>query len=92
MLNKIFRCFRIRSVGFNYFGHGNEESLVARERLFEKLDAQNLNNRYRYPLFITITCEFTRFDDPNRFTGGEYMYWNKKGCYWINSNNPSNWM
>ena len=63
---------------FNYFGHGNEESL-ARERLFEKLDAQNLTNRYRYPLFITITCEFTRFDDPNRFTGGEYMYWNKSG-------------
>lgn len=63
---------------FNYFGHGNEEAL-ARERLFEKLDAQNLTNRYRYPLFITITCEFTRFDDPNRFTGGEYMYWNKKG-------------
>ena len=63
---------------FNYFGHGNEEAL-ARERLFEKLDAQNLTNRYRYPLFITITCEFTRFDDPNRFTGGEYMYWNKAG-------------
>lgn len=63
---------------FNYFGHGNEEAL-ARERLFEKLDAQNLTNRFRYPLFITITCEFTRFDDPNRFTGGEYMYWNKKG-------------
>jgi hypothetical protein len=63
---------------FNYFGHGNEESL-ARERLFEKIDAQNLTNRYRYPLFITITCEFTRFDDPNRFTGGEYMYWNKNG-------------
>ena len=63
---------------FNYFGHGNEEFL-ARERLFEKLEAQNLTNRYRYPLFITITCEFTRFDDPNRFTGGEYMYWNKTG-------------
>ncbi|MCL9770795.1 type IX secretion system sortase PorU [Flavobacterium sp. HXWNR69] len=63
---------------FNYFGHGNEEFL-ARERLFEKLEAQNLTNRYRYPLFITITCEFTRFDDPNRFTGGEYMYWNKNG-------------
>ena len=63
---------------FNYFGHGNEESL-GRERLFEKIDAQNLTNRYRYPLFITITCEFTRFDDPNRFTGGEYMYWNKTG-------------
>ena len=63
---------------FNYFGHGNEESL-GRERLFEKLDAQLLTNKYRYPLFITITCEFTRFDDPNRFTGGEYMYWNNAG-------------
>jgi hypothetical protein len=63
---------------FNYFGHGNEEFL-ARERLFEKLEAQNLTNRYRYPLFVTITCEFTRFDDPNRFTGGEYMFWNKAG-------------
>jgi hypothetical protein len=63
---------------FNYFGHGNEEFL-ARERLFEKLDAQNLTNRYRYPLFISITCEFTRFDDPSRPTGGEYMYWNRAG-------------
>jgi len=63
---------------FNYFGHGNEETL-ARERLFEKLDAQNLTNRYRYPLFVTITCEFTRFDDPNRLTGGEFMFWNKTG-------------
>ena len=62
----------------NYYGHGNEESLAV-ERIFEKADAQTLNNRYKYPLFITITCEFTRFDDPNRFTGGEYMYWNKAG-------------
>lgn len=62
----------------NYYGHGNEEFL-ARERLFEKLDAQQLSNEYRFPLFITITCEFTRFDDPNRLTGGEYMYWNTNG-------------
>lgn len=62
----------------NYYGHGNEESLAV-ERLFEKADAQALNNRYKYPLFITITCEFTRFDDPHRPTGGEYMYWNKAG-------------
>src|SRR5690606_7814018 len=62
----------------NYFGHGNEEFL-ARERLFERLDAQTLNNKFRYPLFITITCDFTRFDDPNRLTGGEFMYWNNNG-------------
>ncbi len=71
-------ALQLGALVFNYFGHGNEEFL-ARERLFEKLEAQNLTNRYRYPLFVTITCEFTRFDDPNRFTGGEYMYWNKAG-------------
>src|SRR5690606_18961670 len=31
------------SLVINYFGHGNEEFL-ARERLFERLDAQTLNN------------------------------------------------
>jgi hypothetical protein len=62
----------------NYYGHGNEESFAV-ERIFEKADAQALKNRYKYPLFITITCEFTRFDDPSRPTGGEYMYWNSSG-------------
>lgn len=62
----------------NYYGHGNEESFAV-ERIFEKSDAQALGNRFKYPLFITITCEFTRFDDPNRPTGGEYMFWNKAG-------------
>lgn len=62
----------------NYYGHGNEESFAI-ERIFEKADAQILSNRYKYPLFITITCEFTRFDDPSKPTGGEYMYWNKAG-------------
>ena len=62
----------------NYYGHGNEESFAI-ERIFEKADAQALHNKNKYPLFITITCEFTRFDDPNRPTGGEYMYWNKAG-------------
>ena len=49
-------AFDVGALVFNYYGHGNEEYL-ARERLFEKLDAQNLKNEYRYPLFITITCE-----------------------------------
>ncbi|WP_445710099.1 type IX secretion system sortase PorU [Flavobacterium sp.] len=71
-------ALQLGSLVVNYLGHGNEESL-AKERLFEKLDAQTLYNRYRYSLFITITCEFTRFDDPNRFSGGEYLYWNAQG-------------
>lgn len=76
--NDFLDALQLGALVINYLGHGNEESL-ARERLFEKLDAQNLYNPYRYPLFITITCDFTRFDDPNRFSGGEYLYWNEQG-------------
>lgn len=76
--NDFLDALQLGALVINYLGHGSEESL-ARERLFEKLDAQNLHNPYRYPLFITITCDFTRFDDPNRFSGGEYLYWNAQG-------------
>lgn len=74
----ILDAFAQGSLVFNYFGHGGEDGL-AQERIFDKADAQNLTNRYRYPLFVTITCEFTRFDNPYRPTGGEYMYWNTAG-------------
>lgn len=63
---------------FDYFGHGGEDGLAA-ERIFDKSDAQKLTNQYKYPLFVTITCEFTRFDNPYRSTCGEFMYWNPKG-------------
>lgn len=76
--NDFLDAMQLGALVFNYLGHGNEESL-ARERLFEKLEAQNLTNKYRYPLFITITCDFTRFDDPGRPSGGEYMFWNNQG-------------
>ncbi|MBW4360179.1 type IX secretion system sortase PorU [Flavobacterium taihuense] len=63
---------------FNYLGHGGEDGLSS-ERLWDKSDSQNVNNQYKYPLFITITCEFSRFDNPTRPTAGEYIYWNTKG-------------
>ncbi|MGH2667240.1 type IX secretion system sortase PorU [Flavobacterium sp.] len=63
---------------FDYFGHGGEDGLSA-ERIFEKGDAINLSNKYKYPLFVTVTCEFTRFDNPFRPTAGEYVYWNPSG-------------
>ncbi len=62
----------------NYFGHGGEEGL-AQERIFGIDDAKKLNNYKKYPLFVTITCEFTRFDNPYRLTGGESMYKNRRG-------------
>src|SRR5699024_4564345 len=62
----------------NYFGHGGEDGL-AHEFIYTQNDAKNLNNTNRYPLFITVTCEFTKFDYPHRITAGELTYWNKEG-------------
>lgn len=62
----------------NYFGHGGEDGLAS-ERIITKESVQNLRNRNRYPLVVTVTCEFSRFDNPLRPTGGEYTYWNREG-------------
>lgn len=73
-----FNAFEKGALVFNYLGHGGEDGLAS-ERIWEKSDGQNLNNQYKYPLFITITCEFSRFDDPSRPTAGEYVFWNPRG-------------
>jgi len=74
----LFGAFEKGALVFNYLGHGGEDGLSG-ERLWEKSDGQNLSNQYKYPLFITITCDFSRFDNPSRPTAGEYTYWNPKG-------------
>lgn len=74
----IFNAFEKGALVFNYLGHGGEDGL-AQERIWEKSDSQNLQNRHKYPLFITITCEFSRFDNPFRPTAGEYTFWNPQG-------------
>lgn len=65
---------------FNYFGHGGEDGL-AHEFIVTRNTVQNFRNRNKYPLFITITCEFSRFDNPLRPTAGEYSYWNREGGF-----------
>lgn len=61
----------------NYFGHGGEEGLAA-ERIFLKPDVNGLRNFCRLNCFVTVTCEFTKFDNPFRETAGEFTYWNKQ--------------
>jgi hypothetical protein len=72
------RAFENGSLAIFYLGHGGIEGL-ATERVYEKFDGANVANRYRYPLFVTITCEFTRYDNPYAPTSGEYTYWNPSG-------------
>ena len=74
----MFNAFESGTLVFNYLGHGGEDGL-AQENIWQKIDGQNLKNRYRYPLFVTITCDFSRFDNPLKETAGEYTFWNPKG-------------
>jgi hypothetical protein len=50
---------------FNYIGHGNESGL-AHERVVKTEDISSWRNNGRLPLFITATCEFSRFDDMDK--------------------------
>jgi len=63
---------------FNYSGHGGELGL-AHERILEIPDINSWTNYNRMPIFITATCEFSRYDDPKRVSAGELVYLNPNG-------------
>ncbi|MDI1354819.1 MAG: type IX secretion system sortase PorU [bacterium] len=63
---------------FNYTGHGGEVGLTA-ERMVDIDIINNLDNFNKLPLFITATCEFSRYDDPSRTSAGELCLLNPKG-------------
>ena len=79
LVNKaIFDALEVGAIVVNYFGHGGEDGLAV-ERIFDKINAQELNNPCKLNCFVTVTCEYTKFDNPFRETAGEYLFWNKKG-------------
>lgn len=79
LVNKaIFDALEVGAIVVNYFGHGGEDGLAA-ERIFDKINAKELNNPCKLNCFVTVTCEYTKFDNPLRETAGEYLFWNKKG-------------
>lgn len=62
----------------NYFGHGGEDGL-AQERIVTQANVESWRNPDRYNVFLTVTCEFSRFDNPLRITAGEVSYRNPEG-------------
>ena len=62
----------------NYIGHGGELGL-AHERILKIADINSWKNWDNMPVFITATCEFSRFDDPERTSAGEYVFLNPNG-------------
>jgi hypothetical protein len=61
----------------NYLGHGSERGL-AHEEILTISDIKNWDNSVRLPLFMTATCEFSRFDDVE-ISAGEWVLLNPKG-------------
>ncbi|WP_347924434.1 type IX secretion system sortase PorU [Pontimicrobium sp. SW4] len=74
----IFDNIEVGALVVNYFGHGGEDGLAG-ERIFDKINVQELKNICKLNCFVTVTCEYTKFDNPLRETAGEFLYWNKKG-------------
>lgn len=63
---------------FDYFGHGGEDGF-AQERFLDIPQIKGFQNENTLPLFITVTCEFSRFDNPLRTSAGEFVFWNTSG-------------
>lgn len=66
------------SLIINYVGHGGEAG-AAEERIITIPQILSWTNLNRLNLFVTATCEFTKYDDPNRVSAGEWASLNPKG-------------
>lgn len=62
----------------NYTGHGGELGL-SHERVLGISDINSWTNFSNLPVFVTATCEFTRYDDPSRISAGELVHLNPNG-------------
>lgn len=62
----------------NYTGHGGELGL-ADEKVLQINDIISWTNVNALPVFITATCEFSRFDNPILTSAGELVLLNKNG-------------
>jgi len=62
----------------NYTGHGGEDGWAA-EKVLTVQDIDSWTNRNKMPVFVTATCEFSRFDNPERFTAGERVLLHDNG-------------
>ncbi|WP_346856519.1 type IX secretion system sortase PorU [uncultured Draconibacterium sp.] len=61
----------------NYTGHANEKYL-AHEQVLTISDINSWSNTNQLPIFVTATCEFSRFD-ADETSAGEYVLLNPSG-------------
>ncbi len=61
----------------NYVGHANER-FMADEHVLDVSNINSWTNENNLPIFVTATCEFSRFDD-DEMSAGEYILFNPNG-------------
>ncbi|MCG8578745.1 MAG: type IX secretion system sortase PorU, partial [Bacteroidales bacterium] len=57
---------------FNYTGHGSERYLAS-ENVLDITTIKSFTNIDRLPVFVTATCEFSRYDDYHDISAGEWV-------------------
>ena len=62
----------------NYTGHGGPLGLT-QERILEVDQINKWSNIDNLPLFMTATCKFSYFDNPEEKSAGEYVLLNENG-------------
>ncbi len=62
----------------DFIGHGGETSWT-NEAILTSKDITEWTNGDKLPVFLTATCEFGRFDDPNRLSGAELAVLHPQG-------------
>ncbi|MGM0409084.1 MAG: type IX secretion system sortase PorU, partial [Bacteroidota bacterium] len=63
---------------FNYTGHGGENGL-AHERILTIDNINSWKNKNKLSIFMTATCEFSRFDNHKYVSAGERVLLNPNG-------------
>ena len=74
----LFRSVEKGALIVSFVGHGGEVGWAS-ERILQLEDINGWTNSTKLPVFTTITCEFTRFDDPTRVSAGEQLFLNPDG-------------
>ena len=82
MTEDLINAMEVGALVVDYIGHGGEDGL-AKEFVWTTEAGINLRNglpgEAKLPVFVTVTCEYSRFDNPDRPTAGEFMFWNPEG-------------
>ena len=62
----------------NYICHASEDGLAA-ERVLTNQDIEGWSNKDKLPLFVTATCEFSRWDMTMKRSAGEHLFFHQGG-------------